>query len=348
MTNYIENKRIFLDKVYPNQETKMTMISNYKNNILYVEKLLEKDLMYFSTEEIESLILNASGVSSGYKSSMYSFCNSYCEYQVDKGNISINPCSSIKAQDIVETSIQQLMKGFMGIEQFNNTLKILESRTTILSSTMLALLLARGGVLGSKSKDLINIEEEDINLKDEYINIYEKTNNHEDYGILLSSIPFYPHFKTWYEKLIEIKSYEAMGTRRNSTIKYIPSPYILKRTNYTNTFEDVRVSPNTILNQINQSCISAGIARISLSKLQQSRRLDFLLDIRSKRKLNEQDFKDIIKLINYNCKSYQVLVNFKNFWYGIGGDDILSDNRIEVDNGGEKYVEDLKNKIGFF
>lgn len=348
MINYIENKRIFLDEVYVNEETKTTMISNYKNNILYVEKLLGKDLMYFTTEEIESLILNASGVSSGYKSSMYSFCNSYCEWCCDKGYANINPCSAIKAQDIVETSIQQLMKGLLGVDQFNNTLKILESKTTILSSTMLALLLARGGVLGSKSKDLINIEEQDINLKDEYINIYEKTDNHEDYGILLSSIPFYPHFKTWYEKLIEIKSYEAMGTRRNSTIEYIPSPYVLKRTNYTNTSEDVRVSPNTILNQINQSCISAGISRISLSKLQQSRRLDFLLDIRSKRKLNEQDFKDIIKLINYNCKSYQVLVNFKNFWYGIGGDDVLSDNRIEVDDGGEKYVEDLKNKIGFF
>ena len=77
MTNYIENKRIFLDEVYTNEETRQTMISNYKNNILYVEKLLEKDLMYFSSDEIESLILNAAGVSSGYKSSMYSFCNSY-------------------------------------------------------------------------------------------------------------------------------------------------------------------------------------------------------------------------------------------------------------------------------
>ena len=96
------------------------------------------------------------------------------------------------------------------------------------------------------------------------------------------------------------------------------------------------------------SCISAGIARISLSKLQQSRRLDFLLDIRSKRKLNEQDFKDIIKLINYNCKSYQVLVNFKNFWYGIGGDEILSNNKIEVDNSGEEFVKDLRVKINYF
>ena len=96
------------------------------------------------------------------------------------------------------------------------------------------------------------------------------------------------------------------------------------------------------------SCLSAGISRISLSKLQQSRRLDFLLDIRSKRKLNEQDFKDIIKLINYNCKSYQVLVNFKNFWYGIGGDDILSDNRIEIDNSGEEFIKNLRIRINYF
>ena len=348
MTNYIENKRIFLDEVYPLETTKETQISNYLNNLLPIEKILNKDLMYFNTEEIENLLINMVGVSGGYKQSLFSFMNSYCEYCVDKGYININPCAVIKPSEIIYNSIQQLMKGFMGVEQFNNTLRILESKTTILSSTMLALLLARGGVLGSKSKDLINIEEEDIDLRNEYINIYEKTNNHEDYGILLSSIPFYPHFKTWYEKLIEIKSYEAMGTRRNSTIEYIPSPYVLKRTNYTNTSEDVRVSPNTILNQINMSCLSAGIPRISLSKLQQSRRLDFLLDIRSKRKLNEQDFKDVIKLINYNCKSYQVLVNFKNFWYGIGGDEILSNNKIEVDNSGEEFVKDLRVKINYF
>ena len=348
MTNYIENKKIFLDEVYPLETTKETQISNYLNNLLPIEKILNKDLMYFNTEEIENLLINMVGVSGGYKQSLFSFMNSYCEYCVDKGFININPCAVIKPSEIIYSSVQQLMKGLMGIEQFNNTLRILESRTTILSSTMLALLLARGGVLGNKSKDLINIEEQDIDLKDEYINIYEKTNNHEDYGILLSSIPFYPHFKTWYEKLIEIKSYEAMGTRRNSTIEYIPSPYILKRTNYTNTSEDIRVNQNTILNQINQSCISAGISRISLSKLQQSRRLDFLLDIRSKRKLNEQDFKDIIKLINYNCKSYQVLVNFKNFYESISGEEVLRGDRIEIDNNGKEFIKELRIKINYF
>lgn len=206
MINYIENKRVFLEEVYPLETTRETQMSNYLNNLLPIEKILNKDLMYFNTEEIENLLINMVGVSGGYKQSLFSFMNSYCEYCVDKGYININPCAVIKPSETIYNSVQQLMKGLMGANQFNDTLRVLESRTTILSSTMLALLLARGGVLGSKSKDLINIEEEDIDLKDEYINIYEKTNNHEDYGILLTSIPFYPHFKTWYEKLIEVKS----------------------------------------------------------------------------------------------------------------------------------------------
>ena len=347
MTNYIENKKIFLDEVYPNQETKVTMISNYKNNILYVEKLLEKDLMYFTTEEIESLILNASGVSSGYKSSIYSFCNSYCEWCCDRNYININPCSSIKASDIVETSTQQLMKGLMGLAQFYNALKILESKSTILSSTMLALLLARNGILGKKMNDLINLEEQDVDLKNGFVNIYRKTNNHEDYGLQLTSLPLIPEFEDWYNKLIVIKSYDSLGTRKNNLITYINSPYILKRTNYTNTSDDIRVSPNTVLNQINQCCISAGISRISLSKLQQSYKLDMLLGIRKKRRINEYDIKDIIKLVNYNFTSVQSIINFRLFYESISGEGVLKGDRIEYDNGGEKYVEDLKNKKEF-
>ena len=348
MTNYIENKKIFLDEVYPNRETKINIVSNYKNNILYVEKLLEKDLMYFTTEEIESLILNASGVSSGYKSSMYSFCNSYCEWCCDRNYININPCSSIKASDIVETSTQQLMKGLMGLAQFYNALKILESKSTILSSTMLALLLARNGILGKKMDDLINLEEQDVDLKNGFVNIYCKTNNHEDYGLQLTSLPLIPEFEDWYNKLIAIKSYESLGTRKNNLITYINSPYILKRTNYTNTSDDIRVSPNTVLNQINQCCISAGISRISLSKLQQSYKLDMLLGIRKKRRINEYDIKDIIKLVNYNFTSAQSVINFKQFYESITGEEVLKGDRIESDNNGEEYVKSLRIRINYF
>ena len=233
MTNYIENKRIFLHEVYPLEETRQTMISNYKNNILYVEKLLGKDLMYFTSEEIESLIVNASGVSSGYKSSIYSFCNSYCEYQVDKGNISINPCSSIKAQDIVETSIQQLMKGLLGKEQFNNTMKILESKTNMIATGLLALCLARDGVLGKKCCDLIKLEEVDI--RNGFINIYNKVDNDEDYGLLLTSLPIDDNIIKWYYKYKDIREYEGLGTRKSKIV--LEGKYILKKSSYTTTRE---------------------------------------------------------------------------------------------------------------
>ena len=148
MDNFLKNKEVFLEEVYPNLETRRSMISNYSSNILYLEKLLNKDLMYFTSEEVESLLLNANGISKGYKSSLYSFINSYCEWCIDNGYININPLSSISASEVIEVNIKQLMKGYMGLNQFYNALRLLESKSTILSSTMLALLLARNGVVG--------------------------------------------------------------------------------------------------------------------------------------------------------------------------------------------------------
>ena len=348
MDNFLKNKEIFLEEVYPNLETRRSMISNYSSNILYLEKLLNKDLMNFTAEEVESLLLNANGISKGYKSSLYSFINSYCEWCIDNGYININPLSSISASEVIEVNIKQLMKGYLGLNQFYNALRLLESKSTILSSTMLALLLARNGILGKKMDDLINLEEQDVDLKNGFVNIYCKTNNHEDYGLQLTSLPLIPEFEDWYNKLIAIKSYESLGTRKNNLITYINSPYILKRTNYTNTSDDIRVSPNTVLNQINQCCISAGISRISLSKLQQSYKLDMLLGIRKKRRINEYDIKDIIKLVNYNFTSAQSVINFKQFYESITGEEVLKGDRIESDNNGEEYVKSLRIRINYF
>lgn len=343
MINYIENKKIFLNEVYPNEETRQTMISNYKNNILYVEKLLEKDLMYFTTEEIESLILNATGVSSGYKSSMYSFCNSYCEYQVDKGNININPCSAIKATDIVETSVQQLMKGLLGKQQFDNTIKILESKTNMIATGFLALCLARNGVLGKKCCDLIKLEEEDI--RNDFINIYNKVDNNEDYGLLLTSLPVDNDIMKWYYKYKDIKEYEGLGTRKSKII--LKGKYILKKSSYTSTRQEEYISVNGLLNMINQNCIMANIPRISLSKMQMSYKLDMLLDIRKQRRINEYDIKKINKMVNYNFTSAQSVINFKQFYESISGEEVLKGNIIEYNNGKE-FVKNLRIRINYF
>ena len=343
MTNYIENKRVFLEEVYTNEETRQTMISNYKNNILYVEKLLEKDLMYFTTEEIESLILNASGVSSGYKSSMYSFCNSYCEWCCDKGYININPCSSIKAQDIVETSIQQLMKGLLGKEQFNNTMKILEGKTNMIATGFLALCLARDGVLGKKCCDLIKLEEEDI--RNGFINIYNKVDNDEDYGLLLTSLPIDNDIMKWYYKYKDIREYEGLGTRKSKII--LEGKYILKKSSYTSSRTEDYISVNGLLNMINQNCIMADIPRISLSKMQMSYKLDMLLNVRKQRKINEYDIRKINKMVNYNFTSAQSVINLKQFYESISGEEVLKGDRIEYDNGKE-FVKDLRVRINYF
>ena len=344
MTNYIENKKIFLQEVYPLETTKETQISNYLNNLLPIEKILNKDLMYFNTEEIENLLINMVGVSAGYKQSLFSFMNSYCEYCVDKGYININPCAVIKPSEIIYNSVSQLMKGLMGKQQFINTLRILESRSNLLASGFLALILARNGVLGKRCEDLIKLEQSDI--KDGFINIYNKIDNSEDYAILNTSLPIDNDIFEWYNKYIKITEYpNGYGTRK-SPMK-LEGKYILKKSSYTNTREEEYMSVNSLLNQINQACIQSSISRISLSKMQQSYKLDLLLSIRSQRKINEYDIKRINKMVNYNFTSAQSVINFKQFYENISGEEVLKGDRIEVDNG-KDFVKNLGIRINYF
>lgn len=343
MTNYIENKRIFLEEVYPLENTKETQMSNYLNNLLPIEKILNKDLMYFNTEEIENLLINMVGVSAGYKQSLFSFMNSYCEYCVDKGFVNMNPCAVIKPSEIIYSSVQQLMKGMMGVDQFNNTLRILESRTNMIATGFLALCLARDGVLGKKCCDLIKLEEEDI--RNGFINIYNKVDNDEDYGLLLTSLPIDDDIMKWYYKYKDIREYEGLGTRKSKIV--LEGKYILKKSSYTTTRQEEYISVNGLLNMINQNCIMAGIPRISLSKMQMSYKLDMLLDIRRQRKINEYDIRKINKMVNYNFTSAQSVINLKQFYTGISGEEVLKGDKIEIDDGKE-FVKNLRIRINYF
>ena len=343
MTNYIENKRIFLDEVYPLETTKETQISNYLNNLLPIEKILNKDLMYFNTEEIENLLINMVGVSAGYKQSLFSFMNSYCEYCVDKGYININPCTVIKPSEIIYSSVQQLMKGLLSKQQFDNIMKILELKSNMIATGFLALCLARNGVLGKRCEDLIKLEESDV--KNGFINIYNKVDNDEAYGLLLTSLPIDNDIMKWYYKYKDIREYEGLGTRKSKIV--LEGKYILKKSSYTTTRQEEYISVNGLLNMINQNCIMADIPRISLSKMQQSYKLDMLLNIRKQRKINEYDIKRINKMVNYNFTSAQSVINLKQFYESISGEEILKGDRIEYDNG-EEFIKNLRIRINYF
>ena len=344
MTNYVENKRIFLDEVYPLETTKETQISNYLNNLLPIEKILNKDLMYFNTEEIENLLINMVGVSGGYKQSLFSFMNSYCEFCVDKGYININPCAVIKPSEIIYNSVQQLMKGLLSKQQFDNIMKILESKTNMIATGFLALCLARNGVLGKRCEDLIKLEESDV--RNGFINIYNKVDNDEDYGLLLTSLPIDNDIMKWYYKYKDIREYDGLGTRKSKIV--LEGKYILKKSSYTTTREEEYISVNGLLNMINQNCIMAGIPRISLSKMQQSYKLDMLLNIRGQRKINEYDIKRINKMVNYNFTSAQSIINFKQFYENISGEEVLKGDRVEFDNEGKEFIKNLKIRINYF
>ena len=235
------------------------------------------------------------------------------------------------------------MKGLLGKEQFSNTMKILESKTNMIATGFLALCLARNGVLGKKCEDLIKLEESDI--KDSFINIYNKVDNDEDYGLLLTSLPIDNDIMKWYYKYKDIREYEGLGTRKSKIV--LEGKYILKKSSYTSSRTEEYISINGLLNMINQNCIMADIPRISLSKMQMSYKLDMLLDIREQRKINEYDIRKINKMVNYNFTSVQSVINFKQFYESISGEEVLKGDRIEYDNGKE-FVKELRIRINYF
>lgn len=342
----IQLKEKFMKEVYISQQTRNAMLSTYTNNILPLEKSLNKNLEEFSTEDIVILLENSNGISRGYKSSIFSFCNSFLAWCSDNGYINYNPCSTILAKDYMNTTMEQEMKGLLGIKTFYNVMRTLETKSNGLS--IMPLILARYGVYGEKGRDIRYLEPNDIDHDNSCINIYNKVNNHEDYGLLLTKLTVDKQFFNWYNKYKqEIKQgfKEGMGTRK-SEVNFVESPYLIKKTNYVASEGDV-VSINTLLNYIYRNCQSSGLNRISLSKMVHSRKLDILLSIREKRELNFNDMVRVNKIFNYTTKTTQGATNLKKFWERIANEKVLEGNEIKLDFNGKLFVEDLKIRINF-
>lgn len=81
--------------------------------------------------------------------------------------------------------------------------------------------------------------------------------------------------------------------------------------------------------------------------MQMSYKLDLLLSIRRQRKINEYDIRKINKMVNYNFTSAQSVINLKQFYTGISGEEVLKGDRIEYDNG-KDFVNNLRIRINYF
>ena len=82
--------------------------------------------------------------------------------------------------------------------------------------------------------------------------------------------------------------------------------------------------------------------------MQMSYKLDMLLNIREQRKINEYDIKRINKMVNYNFTSAQSVINFKQFYENISGEEVLKGDRVEFDNNGKEFIKNLRIKINYF
>ena len=106
MDEYFENKRAWLlDEESLFYDSTIKSYMSYLTSCIHpIEKANRKDLRNFTSIEIENLIRNTFTNSMLTKRTIFTLIKSYCNYNVEKGKIDINPCDGISTDGLFSVS----------------------------------------------------------------------------------------------------------------------------------------------------------------------------------------------------------------------------------------------------
>lgn len=289
------NKLAFLNDVYSNINTQLAYFIYYKNFFYDEEVLKGKDLMYFTTQEIQELLMSLITVKSASKGSFMSFVNSYLNYCIKRGFININNASAINTKEIKKLNSKVVNMELINLNNFYKLVEEVYAKQSY-NRIILPVLFARYGIIGEGCEDICNLCFEDIDVQNKIVRIKK-----EDKTILL---PIDDDFIKWIYKV----------TEDNDT-------GIILLSNKGQKIE----SKNTIYNMFFRFFSVIDRKRISAKSLRESRKLDLLADIRKYRKVTIKDIEEIEKLISYNNKndiSRTGILKLKQLYTTVFGDDV--------------------------
>ena len=327
-SEYAKNKNVFLLDIYDNEGTLKTSYNSFNKNVIPVEEAKNKDLMYFTPNELKELMDSIASTSFSTKDRVYNVMNSYLDYCVSKGYITINNLSGLDKEELCRPP--KLMARYRIVSK-EDVYKwcdesVLTGRVSIMDC--LPLLLARYGIVGKGLSRIINLKLENINTDNKTIEIYEEDK------LLVFPVD---------DRLIEY-IYRAVDLKEHNNLKYIDSGNIIKaREDYPNLIVDEAYIYNKVTAIFNLKIMP----RISFKALELSRKIDFLLDIREERMLDTEDFKQITLMFNPNPSVASHISLVKNY-ESITGDEVnppRGKNR-KKDNHSKKTAEKIREQLG--
>lgn len=280
-TEYEQMKNTYINEIYKNNNSKITVYNLYRKNILNWEKILNKDLIYFTVQELDSLISSLPSSSIHIKSGVYSFVSQYLDWAISKRIISMNNIKGLDRKLYCEISQKLASSRLISEERLWELIKLSETKSDIQNAVPIVLAYF-GCNCGNNLEGMRNLKMSDIDFENEVV--YMRLE-----GSLISVIPVNKDFLDFIKK-----------THADASIgqEYVDDDLIIKRTK--NTRGDI-VSENGVYQRCYEFYNSLGIKKISLNDLLKSRKIGLLLGIRERHYLTSLDFQGICSIFKPNC-----------------------------------------------
>ena len=325
VSRFEQQKQIYFDEIYKNNNSKATIYNIYKKNILNWELILNKDLYEFDIAQLDELISSIPSSSIHIKASVYSFCNQYLNYCISKRIISMNNIKALPRDTYTEISQKLASSKLISYKQFWDMIQLMEVHTDI--QNIIPIVMAYYCIAGNDMEYMRNLKLEDLDKENE---VAYMTSD----GKIKAVIPIDKEFINYCKKACE----EAdIGS------EYVSTSLIIKPT--VNSRTDI-VPENTVYARIYEAFDSSSIKRIRLNDLAKSRKIRLLLDIRKRRKLTTLDFQGVCNIMKPGC-SRGIYDSLKRYYELSTGDAVMKANSKEdelVDiHLQENYEKILKN-----
>lgn len=340
---YQIEKLTFLNECYDSEATMLSYWTLYMANLHYDEVNKEKDLKYFTRNEIIILIKSIYGMDTT-KASVGSFLSMYYRWADRRGDIGLNPFLGIKLSEI-KTNPQLLLKSKLyGQPIFYKLCSDMEQNTKL--PNIMPFILARYGIAGEKLYYMRHLRWEDID--EENYKVMIRTDDKE--RRLITTLDVDANFIKWINKArLYTESSDAelnmIDKGKKNKVRYSDYGYVLKKaidqtSNESELDEDKVNKYNSIYTRANVACTSIDIKRIAFKDLVRSRQLELLLELRKQRRLNMSDFEMIIK--QFDLDETKIYANkaftLKKRYEELTGDKVVTDkDTIEENN--ENHLE---------
>lgn len=327
-SRFEQQKQVYIDQIYSNNKSKMTIYNLYKSNVLNWEIILDKDLYEFNIQELDSLIGSIPSSSIHIKANVYNFVNQYIDWCISKRLITINNMNALDRETYTSISQKLASSKLISYEQLWDMVQYMETKTNI--QNILPIIFAYYGIGGNDMEYMRNLRLEDLDRENEvaYIRLQ---------GDLKAVLPIDEKLYAYCVKACEEADMDS---------EYVSSSLIIKPTK--KSINDV-VPENSIYARIYEAFDSSNIKRIRLNDLAKSRKITLLLEIRKERYLTTLDFQNICLLYNPNA-SRGIYNSLQKYYEMATGDKVFKANAKKdelIDLDIDKHLEKIYNNLGW-